>query len=410
MEYATGALAALLAVAVIYNVLSAVVALAFGHRVRTHAAGSGSECPGVSILVPLEGAEPGLFDNLAAYCRLRYSGPVQIVVGSIDPQDAALAIAQRVADRHPGADIAIVDGARIVGPNRKASLLAGLSTHARHPIVAAVDSDVRVSRDYLSRVVPAILQPGAGLVSCVYRGSGAVTLARAYETLCINTDFCPSVMVAAALGRRDIALGATLVMRATTLERIGGFAAVADYLADDHRIGELIAEGGERILLAPCVVESDPNPVTVRAALRHQVRWARTVRACAPVGYCATVVTHGTTFAACALALRASLPVAMSVPVAAALLSRAGAALAGSWALGARIDWTMALLPVRDVVSTGIWLASFASDRIEWRGRNYRVGPEGHLRLADPPRGRLEPAVETATVSWSKTGVRHREP
>ncbi|HEY2385498.1 MAG TPA: bacteriohopanetetrol glucosamine biosynthesis glycosyltransferase HpnI [Candidatus Binatia bacterium] len=398
MAYATGALAALLVVAFAYNVLSAVVAVSFGRRVRGHRAEPAHECPGVSILVPLEGDEPGLFDNLAAYCRLRYPGPVQLVVGSIDPADAALGLARRVADRHGDADVAIVGGARIVGPNRKASLLAALGTHARHPIVAALDSDVRVAPDYLSRVVPALLQPGVGLVSCVYRGSGASTLARAYERLCINTDFCPSVMVAAALGRRDIALGASILLRADTLARIGGFAAVADHLADDHRIGELVAAGGERIALAPCVVESDPNPATIGAALRHQVRWARTVRACAPVGYGATIVTHGTTFIACALALRSPL----SVPVAAAMLSRVGAAAAGVWALGARIDWTMALLPIRDLVATGVWLASFASDRVEWRGRHYRVGREGHLRLADLPPAILETVERDVAVEHTR--------
>jgi ceramide glucosyltransferase len=402
MEYATVVLATLLLVAVLYNVVSTVFTLAFGWQVRTHSAEPDRESPGVSILVPLEGFEPGLFDNLSAYCRLRYPGPVQLVVGSIDPDDAALDTARRVADCHRGeADIAIVAGARILGPNRKASLLAALSAHARHPIVAAIDSDVRVPRDYLSRVVPALLQPGVGLVSCVYRGSGATTLARAYEQLCINTDFCPSVMVAAALGRRDIALGASIILRTDALARIGGFIAVADHLADDHRIGELVAAGGERIALAPCVVESDPNPATMVAALRHQVRWARTVRACAPVGYGATIVTHGTTFAVCALALGSPL----GVPVVAVVLTRLAAALAGSWALGARLDWTLAVVPLRDLAATGVWLASFASDRVEWRGRHYRVGREGHLRLADSPHTTRPEIVADSVTSEERRGA-----
>ncbi len=407
MEYAIGALAALLVVAAIYNVASVVVALGFGRRVRAYAPEPMDAYPGVSILVPLEGPEPGLFENLAAYCRLHYRGPVQLVAGSIDPGDEALTLARRVADGHPGADITIVDGAASVGPNRKASLLTALSVRARHPIVAAIDSDVRVSRDYLSRVVPTVLQPGVGLVSCVYRASGSTTPAGAFESLCINTDFCPSVMMAAVLGRRDIALGASVVMRASTLAGIGGFAAVADYLADDHRLGELVSAAGQRTVLAPCVVESDPNPATLRAAFRHQVRWARTVRACAPVGYGATILTHGTTFAACALALHSPLPWAMIALLTATLLSRAAAATAGSWALGARIGWRMALLPIRDLASTAIWVASFASDRIEWRGRNYRIGPEGRLRLVDVRHGRLDVATEMG--SWSDVRTRHRE-
>src|SRR5262249_44855002 len=155
----------------------------------------------------LDGDEPGLEENLVAYCRLEHRAPVQLVVGSLDPRDVALAVAERVAEGHRGADVVIVRGAALLGANRKASLLAALSARARHPIVVAVDSDVRVGRDYLERLLPALLRAGVGLATCLYRAPRPHRLAEAYEALCINVDFVPSVMLARNLGRQDLAFG-----------------------------------------------------------------------------------------------------------------------------------------------------------------------------------------------------------
>lgn len=376
-------IAVLLVISALYDVAIIVVALRFRRRCEQNADDAcGADDLGVSILIPVDGVEPTLFENLVAYCRLAHRGPVQVVVGSLDPRDAALATARAVAAQYPGADFAIVAGAKILGPNRKASLLVALAAHARHPIVAAVDSDVCVPRDYLARTLPTLLRPNVGLVSCVYRAPANHTLAQAYEALCVNTDFCPSVLLASALGRRDLALGASIILRRTTLQRIGGFAALVDHLADDHRLAEIIDAVGESVALAPCVVESDPNPATIGAALRHQLRWARTVRACAPWGYRANIVTHGVTFALAALAAAPVLPAWIAALSLAVVALRLAAAVASTWSLGARLDATLALLPLRDLVATAIWCASFAGNEIEWRGRYYRVGPEGHLRPA----------------------------
>jgi ceramide glucosyltransferase len=407
----TTLLAAVLIVAAVYAAAVVLVALRFRRCCVTHDrdAKVGGEL-GVSILVPLEGAEPGLLENLAAYCQLDHRGAVQIVVGSLDPQDPALATARAAAARHPAAEIAIVAGAKSLGPNRKASLLVALAATARHPIIAAVDSDVRVPRDYLSRMLPALLRPGVGLVSCVYRAPSRRTLAQAYEALCVNTDFCPSVVLASALGRRDLALGASIVLRKSTLQRVGGFAALVDYLADDHHLAEVVNAIGQSVTLAPCVVDSDPNPATVVAALRHQLRWARTVRACAPWGYCASILTHGVTFAVVALALGPRLPHWMGTLAALVLMLRIAAAIAGTWALGARIDATLVLLPLRDLVATAIWCTSFAGNRVEWRGRHFRLGPEGHLRPDDARAGRSDVATTAGASAVLRSPSESRTP
>ena len=375
----TAALRLLLTVSAAYALAIVIVAERFRRLVhrrpeRSHEA----ETAAVSILVPLQGVEPGLFENLAAYCRLRHRGPVQIVVGSLDADDPALPIARDVASQYATGDFHVVAGAPVLGPNRKVSLLAALARHARHRVIAAIDSDVRVTPDYLSRVLPPLFHPGVGLVSCLYRAPRPHTLAQAFEALCVAADFCPSVMLAHVLGRSDIALGASLVLHRATLDEIGGFATLVEYLADDHRLAEIVSASGKRVTLAAHVVESNPDPATLGAAVRHQVRWGRTVRACAPWGYAANIVTHGVSFAACAIALAPVLPSSVARLAIVVVLLRLVAAAAGARALGATLGWTLALVPLRDLTATAIWVASFANG-IEWRGRRYRLMAEGRL-------------------------------
>ncbi len=408
MSLGAGVLATALAVAAAYNIALVVVTIRFRRRTRRletcarpHARDRDptSAAPGVSILVPLDGAEPTLFANLAAYCQLRHEGAVQVVVGSLVAGDPAIATARRVASRYSTVDFQIVVGAATLGPNRKASLLAALAAHARHAVIVAVDSDVRVGPDYLSAVLPALSCRDVGLVSCVYRAPRPTTLAHVFEALCIETDFCPSVILASALGRQDIALGATIAIRSQTLDRVGGFAALVEHLADDHRLGELVRAIGERAVLAAYVVESDPNPASLAGAVRHQVRWARTIRACAPWGYFGSILTHGMTLALCGLLLDLPPPYGVARLAIAVIALRLAAAALGARALGARLGWTLALVPLRDVVATAIWAASFASNRIEWRGRCYRIGADGHLS-ADPPLTRHRSDTCDATVGY----------
>jgi ceramide glucosyltransferase len=243
----------------------------------------------------------------------------------------------------------------------------------------------------------AVLQrPSVGLVTCYYRAPRGGSLAQGFEALCINADFTPSVMLASALGRSDLAFGASLMLRRETLAALGGFAALADYLADDHRLAELVLERGKRVVVAPYVVETDPNPVGVGAAIRHQLRWARTTRACAPVGYAANIVTHGTTFA-----LAGMLPIAHAsalryAAAGAVVLLRLVAAALGGRAIKARLGWTLWLVPLRDLVATALWIASFAGDRVEWRGRTYRLAGDGRLVEVEGEGAVSPPAAEPA--------------
>jgi ceramide glucosyltransferase len=246
------------------------------------------------------------------------------------------------------------------------------------------DSDIRVESDYLRRVV-APLRPQArtadvGMVTCLYRGTNAKTFAALLENIGVSATFGPDVCAARAIEGVKFAFGSTIAMRRETLERMGGFPALADYLADDFLLGNFAANEGLEVVLSDCVVEHISSYDTFATMLKHQLRWARTVRISRPWGYRGMILTHGVAtalmatlawwFSGFALWLLAATILARFLP-----LFFVGVYGLKDFAL-ARYFW---LAPIRDLIAFGVWTAGLVGNEIEWRGEKFRVTPGGKL-------------------------------
>src|SRR5215470_3628061 len=73
--------------------------------------------PGVTILKPLHGAEPGLFENLASFCTQDYPGAVQVVFGVQDPRDEAIAVVERLRAAYASCNLDLVVDTTMHGLN-----------------------------------------------------------------------------------------------------------------------------------------------------------------------------------------------------------------------------------------------------------------------------------------------------
>ena len=336
-------------------------------RFRAAAARIPRDLPGVTILKPLHGDEPLLEDALATICRQDY--PVfQVVFGLQDPDDPALAVLHRLRDRFPTVDMAVVVERTQHGANRKIGNLINAFAEARHDVVVIADSDMHVAPDYLRRLVAALEQPGVGLVTSIYAGlpaSGSIAarLGAAY----INHAFMPGALMARALGRRDC-LGATMALTRATLERVGGLRALVDHLADDAVLGHRVLALGQAIALADTVPRTTVPEVSVSALMKHEVRWARTIRSLAPAGFVSMALQFPLFWAVLTLLLATGAGwawglLAVTWGVRAAVAGMLDRDLQAGTRLGA---W---LLPLRDVLSIGVMLASYRSRRVAWRGQ-----------------------------------------
>jgi ceramide glucosyltransferase len=259
---------------------------------------------------------------------------------------------------------------------------------AKHDILLVADSDIRVEPDYLRRVV-APLRPQdrmarVGMVTCLYRGARATTLAGLLENIGISSTFGPEVCSARALEGVKFALGSTIVMRRELLERIGGFPALADYLADDFLLGNYTARAGYEVVLSDCVVEHVSGPDTMSEMWKHQLRWGRSTSASRPWGYRGLILTYGTATSLMALLAWGFSSFALGLFAATTLVRFLPVFVVGVWGLKdrslARYFW---LAPIRDLITFGVWVVSFFGDEIEWRGANFRVLPGGKLAPLD---------------------------
>ncbi len=326
---------------------------------------------------------PDLYGHLASFCRIDYPA-FQLLFGVRDPRDPAITVVQRLQHDFPECDISLVVNPEVIGSNYKVSTLHSLSQQAKYDIFAISDSDVRVASDYLRRIIPPLSGPQVGVVTCPYRSATRQPLPALLESVLINTSFMPSVLLASQIERTRYAFGATIAVTRSCVEAIGGFAALADYLADDYYLGNLATQAGYQARILPYVVETYPDVASLRGLLYHQLRWARTQRVCRPSGYVGTVVTYGTVWAVLGLVSGWATPLAVlsGLTLAVRCLS---ATLLGRYFLGVRLPLTttFGLVLITDLLSFGIWVWSLGGNTVRWREHTFRVRRDGTMVLID---------------------------
>jgi len=328
--------------------------------------------PPVSILKPLKGTDPEMYESFRSHCLQDYP-EYEIIFGVSDPADPALQLVERLKLEFPECAIRTMVCAENLGSNTKVSNLAQMLRQAKHENILVNDGDIRVPPDYLRRVMSPLADVKVGLVTCLYRGVASPTLGSQLEALGISTDFSAGVLAARELeGGIRFGLGSTLSFRRSDLEAIGGFEALVDYLADDYEIGRRIAERGLKVTLSDVVVETFLPAYTLRQFVDHQLRWGRAVRDSRRWGYLGLVLTFGFPWALVALVGTHGAVWAWALLAAVLGLRVAVALVVGSLVSGDRqVLRLMPWLPLRDLVAVVVWLASLTGHNVVWRGDSF---------------------------------------
>jgi ceramide glucosyltransferase len=358
--------------------------------------------PSVSILKPVKGLDTEAYENFASFCRQEYpAAPYELLFGVSDSSDPAVALVKRLQREFPQLSIRLLIATER-GLNPKSSILQHLASQARHDVLVISDSDIRVTPDYLRRVVSPLEDASIGLVTCLYRSYSPLTrtLAGRLEALYLDSSFLPSAVIAQRLLKLPVGLGATMAVRRGDLERMGGYAGIADYLSDDYQVAAGITELGLKVRLSDYVVSHRIHTAGFREQWEREVRWARSIRALHPKSYPGLLLTYSTPMA-CGLVVASG-----GSPWTAGALCTA---LCLRWLLAYRIarDFAqpeslrhLAWLPVRDFLSAGVWCAGAVGSNITWRGTTYRLLADGRL-CTQAARSRLHPGVVLASaVQW----------
>jgi ceramide glucosyltransferase len=340
--------------------------------------------PDISILKPLSGAEAQLAENIETYFKQDYPGAIQFVFGVQDPNDSAIPVVKSLMQRYPGLDVQLVVDGASHGSNRKVSNLINMGRVARRPVIVVTDSDVAVDPNYLRTVAAGLAQPGVGLVTCLYRGLSNGGFWSQLSAMAVNDHFLPGVVLGLALGLARPCLGSTIALSRETLSRIGGFETVANQLADDYALGEAVRRAGLRVALPSLLVAHSSEEKSLNEVVRHELRWARTIFTVAPVGYISSGVTHALPLALIGAVLRG-----FDAWGLAAVLGALTCRLFLKYRLTREFELpkpNYGLLFARDILSFAVYLGSFWSTRVSWRGQDFTVAPDGTLQATVEPR------------------------
>jgi ceramide glucosyltransferase len=348
--------------------------------------------PGITLLKPLKGCDWETPACLRSWFSQDYPGPVQILFGVTSADDPVCVVVQRLIAEHPAVPAQLVVCGEKLGTNAKVSKLAHLERLAQHEFLCVSDADVWAPPDFLANAVAPLSTGKVGLVNSLYRFASPSNFAMRWEAFAVNADFWSQVLQSLSLKPMDFGLGAAMVMPRAQLERIGGFARLADHLADDYQLGQLASRSGGSVELCPVVVECRTTPMTFVEVCSHQLRWARTIRACRPVAFVFTVLSIAAIWPLLWLALDPSLASAMGAFLCLAIRGAAGVYLEGR--MTGRFKWSSAAMAlVKDVFQLGIWALAFTGRRVVWRGVDYRVEPGGRLvKIAEVAPAPLRPA------------------
>jgi ceramide glucosyltransferase len=330
--------------------------------------------PPISILKPLKGTDPEIYESFRSHCLQDYP-EYEIIFGVSDPNDPAIESVHALQREFPDRKIRLIVCSKILGANVKVSNLVQMLPEARYGCLIVNDSDIRVEPDYLRRVTAPLADPRVGMVTCLYRGVSSATLGSRLEALGISADFCAGVLAARQLeGGIRFGLGSTLAFSRSELEKIGGFNSILDYLADDYELGKRIAALNLEVKLSDVVVETYLPAYRLRDYMDHQLRWARGVRDARAGGYFGLVFTFGILWSL--LNLVANKASAWSC---AALVLTLILRFAVAWKVGWRIlsdrqvvryAW---LIPLRDLIAVWVWILSLAGHTVIWRGERFRL-------------------------------------
>jgi ceramide glucosyltransferase len=335
--------------------------------------------PGVTLLKPLKGADEFTEACLRSWFAQEYVGPVQLLFGVASAEDPVVGCVERLMREFPKCDAKLVVCGPLSGSNLKVAKLAQLETLAQHEFLVVSDADVQVPAGFLSDAIKPMRCEKVGLVNCFYRLANPSTLAMDWEAVAINADFWSQVLQSKSLKPLDFALGAVMAVRRAQVRDLGGFAALAECLADDYQLGNRIARAGGEIVVISTVVDCYSGPMGWEAVWKHQLRWARTIRVCQPVAYFFSILSNASLWPLLWIAVN---PGKMAVAFGLVCgLARVLSAMDLQQRLARRrVCMCLGWMPVlKDLLQFALWLMAFAGNHIEWRGERMHLRSDGTL-------------------------------
>lgn len=330
----------------------------------------------VSVLKPLCGVDTGLNENLHPFAEQSHKN-LELIFGVADARDDAMAVAQDFCNAHEELDTHLSIGEAPDTINPKVALLERMSRLAKGEWVVVSDSNVRVDNSYVAQAL-SHADDDVGLVTHLVSGQGGDNAAAHMENLQLNCFIAPAVCGARFLASRTCVIGKSMFLRRAALEKIGGFKAAGHYLAEDYAIGQAIEHAGLRVVTSSVPVQAWHEGWNFTRFFNRHLRWAVMRRRVSAIGYfCELLLTPAPllSFLLVLSLTSSSFPVAPTWLAGGLALELVLANITYRVMSGQRMPINAAVLhPIREFLNVGIWVLGWFVQKIEWRGKAYRIG------------------------------------
>lgn len=332
--------------------------------------------PAISVLKPMKGSDPALYDNLVSFARQDYPA-FELVLGCEDTMDPALAVARRVQREYPSVQMTIVAGGRPIGHNPKINNLAQLCRAARHDWVLVSDADIRADERYLRALAAQTADPRVGLVSSVIATAGDKGLGATLDGIHMNGFIASSVCAADVLAGHPCVIGKSMLFRTSDLHKLGGLSIVKDVLAEDYLLGRAFMTAGRRVALSGHPIVSVVGSRSARAFFERHLRWSQMRRRISVGFYLGEPLLLPTPWligAAIAGVLSHSAALFLSAVLVLALRSATEIHFAGRLRRHGYGVTAVPLVLVKDAVVLVAWMIGWFKTTASWRGTEFRIG------------------------------------
>jgi ceramide glucosyltransferase len=363
----------------VYAVLCILAVFRFRTVSRRPSGHSFASWPPVTVLKPVHGIEKNQRNNLRSACLQDYPD-YQVVFSVQDPEDATIPLLKEIQAEFGDKRVTVAIDNCKAGTNGKINNMIGGLKAARHEILVISDSDVLLKPDYLKTIVAPLSDPSVGCVCTLYKAAGADTWFEKIELLTLNADFMANVLFAHVSGASRFCLGASAALRRKTLDRIGGFEALSDYLVEDYEMGRRIWEQGKRVEIIPYFVDTVVDLKRPSQWWDHQVYWDQNTRAARPFAFFSTALIRSVPFAILYAAVRMGDRMGLGILAGAILLRLISSTVVLGWGLRDREGLkSLGLLIFRDISSLATWLLAFTKRTTIWRGTSFILTRDGRL-------------------------------
>ena len=345
--------------------------------------------PPITVLKPVKGAEEGLYENLASLVRQDYPD-YEVLVGAEDALDPALDVARRVQADHPSARIRIRAGSRRLGLNPKVNLLASLADGARHDHLLVSDSNVRVGPRYLSETAAELADPDVGLVTNAPVGESADRIGGVLESLQLNSFVVAAATLVRAVAGRACVIGKSMLFRRSDLDRLGGFQAVRNVLAEDYLMGRMFELAGYRVALSPYLVTVVSSGWDFERFVNRHLRWAQMRRRLSLPAYLGELLLNPVLWLALAVCAHAARRPGLDGPLAALAAAGIAAKCISDALLWRRLRGSLPplahvlFIPLKDLLMAALWLGGAFRRTVNWRGTLLRIEAGSALVPIEP--------------------------